>query len=80
MPTILTESGFRLYFFANENNEPPHVHVQYQSAVAKFWIKPIAVAKNLGMTSSELRKAGTMVAKHEKLIEEKWNEFFTSKN
>jgi len=79
MPTILTENGFRLYFFANERNEPPHIHVQYHAAVAKFWIKPVAVAKNMGMNASELRKAGKIVSKHEKLIEEKWNEFFSSK-
>jgi len=77
MPTILREGGFRLYFFANENNEPPHVHVQYQSAVAKFWIKPVAVARNNGMNASELRRAGDLVGKHEDLVKEKWDEFFS---
>jgi len=80
MPTILIENGFRLYFFANENNEPLHVHVQYQAAVAKFWLRPVALANNLGMKASELRKAGNLVRRYEHLIEEKWDEFFSSKN
>jgi hypothetical protein len=72
----LIENGFRLYFFANERNEPAHVHVQYQSAVAKFWIGPVALAANKGMKPADLRAAGDLVRKHEKLIQEKWNEFF----
>ena len=79
MPTILIENGFRLYFFANENNEPPHVHVQYQTAVAKYWLNPVALCKNKGMKPAELKKAGDLVRKHEKLVQEKWNEFFSKK-
>jgi hypothetical protein len=76
LPTILIEDGFRLYFFANESNEPPHVHVQYQQAVAKFWLNPVALGKNKGMKPADLKKAGELVRKHEKLAKEKWNEFF----
>ena len=80
MPTILTQDGFRLYFYANEGNEPAHIHVQYQEAVAKFWILPVGLAKNLGMNSSELRRARKIVDQHELLIEEKWNEFNSRKS
>ena len=27
MPTILRKNGFRFFFYSNERNEPPHVHV-----------------------------------------------------
>lgn len=80
MPTILIENGFRLYFFANERSEPPHVHVQYQAALAKFWLDPVSLAKSKGMKPSDLKKAGDLVRKHEKLIKEKWNEFFGKKS
>lgn len=80
MPTILTEGGFRLYFYANERNEPAHVHVDYQGADAKFWILPVALARNLGMSAGTLGKAETLVIKHEQLIKEKWDEFFSKKN
>lgn len=73
------ERGFRLFFHSNENMEPPHIHVKYQSASAKFWIEPVALARNLGMNVSELRKAGQIVQKHEKLIKEIWNEHLSKK-
>ncbi len=79
MPVVISEDGFRLFFFANEGFEPVHVHVKYGSAVAKFWIKPVRLAKNEGMKALELRKASVLVEKHEKLIQEKWNEFFSKK-
>ena len=77
MPTILREHGFRLFFYSDEKNEPSHVHVQYQSAVAKFWIQPVALAKNNGMNSVELHRAFDLVVKYENLIKEKWNEYFS---
>ncbi len=78
MPTILRENGFRLFFYSDEGNEPPHIHVDYQGGRAKFWINPIALARNLGLAAKDLRQAETLVIKHEQLIKEKWNEFFSS--
>ncbi len=79
MPTIITENGFRLFFYSNERNEPVHVHVDYQEARAKFWIDPVRLARNQGMNAGTLGKAGDLVSKHENLIKEKWNEFFSKK-
>jgi len=79
VPTILTEDGFRLYFFANEGMEPKHVHVQYGGATAKFWINPVVLSKNQGMNASELKRAAKIVSKNEKLIAEKWDEFHSKK-
>jgi hypothetical protein len=36
MPTILREAGFRLFFYSNESNEPPHIHVEKADASAKY--------------------------------------------
>ena len=79
LPTIIIIEGFRLYFFANEDYEPLHVHVQCQSATAKFWLNPVALAYNRGMKPSELRKAGDIVRANSNLVQEKWNEFFSNK-
>ena len=27
MPTVLRINGYQLYFYAEEGNEPPHIHV-----------------------------------------------------
>ncbi len=79
MPTILIQDGFRLFFYANEGSEPAHVHVQYQAGVVKFWITPVAVADNKGMSAKDLKNAFAIVKQNEQLIKEKWNEFFSAK-
>ncbi len=79
MPNIVYEDGYRLFFFSNEGSKPVHVHVQYGSAVAKFWIQPVRLAKNEGLKAMELRRAAVLVEKYENLIQEKWNEFFSKK-
>ena len=79
MPTILRLNGFRLFFYSNEGGKIPHVHVEYQSSVAKFWINPVDLSGNFGMNASELSKAFELVSKHEKQILEEWNAFFSHK-
>ena len=79
MPTILIEMGFRLFFYALEGREPPHAHVEYQNAAAKFWIRPVRLAKNEGMNGRDLARAAKLVRANEDLIEESWNEFFSRK-
>lgn len=36
MPTIHRENGFRFFFFSNENDEEPHIHVEKSGGVAKL--------------------------------------------
>jgi hypothetical protein len=77
MPTVLKIDGFRLFFYSDEGNEPVHIHVQYQSATAKFWItSEVIVANNFGMRASDLSKAAKIVEKNKSLIKDKWNEYF----
>jgi len=38
VPTILRDGPYRFFFFSNEGFEPPHVHVQRDRAIAKFWL------------------------------------------
>lgn len=80
MPTILRVTGYRLYFYANEGKEPPHIHVQYGSRTAKFWLEPVVVANNRGMNAKELKKAAKIVKDHENFIKGKWHAFFSKKN
>jgi hypothetical protein len=38
MPTILIILGWRFFFYANERNEPIHVHCRNGDAEAKYWL------------------------------------------
>jgi hypothetical protein len=48
MPTVLRWSRYRVFFFSNERNEPPHIHVRAADNEAKFWLHDFAVAANAG--------------------------------
>jgi len=38
MPSILQINGWRFFFYANENDEPPHVHVCKGESDCKFFL------------------------------------------
>ncbi len=38
MPTVLRDRGWRLFFSANESQEPIHIHARKGDAECKFWL------------------------------------------
>ncbi len=40
MPTVLYTHGWRLYFYANERHEPPHIHARKGDVECKYWLDP----------------------------------------
>lgn len=38
IPKVLFILGWRLYFYANENNEPIYIHVEKGDMERKYWI------------------------------------------
>lgn len=76
MPTVLRVDGHRFFFYSNEGNEPPHIHVQTAEKYAKFWLQPVQVAEAIGYTSRELRRVQEIVTEHSKLFLEEWHEHF----
>jgi hypothetical protein len=38
MPTILLLLGWRIFFYANEGNEPVHVHCRKGEKECKYWL------------------------------------------
>jgi Domain of unknown function (DUF4160) len=65
-----------VYFYSHEPNEPPHVHVDRDDLSAKFWLKPVALARNLGFKASELRRIQWLLSENEDLLVEKWDARF----
>jgi hypothetical protein len=43
---------------------------------AKFWLAPVALARNLGFNAVELRGILRLVAENEPRLVEAWNEYF----
>lgn len=78
MPTILRIGPYRFYFYSNEKGEPPHIHVQRERFLAKFWLSPVALASSKGFASHELRTIQRHVEENRKLFSEVWNEHISS--
>jgi hypothetical protein len=74
MPTVLRIGRFRFFFFSNEGQEPPHIHVKAGEDEAKFWLDPITLAANHGFNGSELNEIERLVAENRDRLVEAWNE------
>ena len=72
VPTLLRSGPYRVYFYTHEANEPPHVHVDRDDYSAKFWLDPVALARNLGFSPVELRKIQRLVSENRGALLEKW--------
>ncbi len=77
MPTVLRVGRFRFYFFSNEGQEPPHIHVKAGEDEAKFWLAPVHLATNHGFNSSQLNKIQRITTEREETLLEAWHEYFS---
>lgn len=78
MPTILKIGPYRFFFYSNEYDEPPHIHIERDRSVAKFWLSPISLSKSTRFSPREIRKMQELVEEHRDTILEAWNEYFKS--
>ncbi|RIK41307.1 MAG: hypothetical protein DCC55_12365 [Chloroflexi bacterium] len=39
--------GYRFFFYSNERNEPPHMHVWKGGSESKIWLSTLTFASNL---------------------------------
>ena len=76
MPTVARIEGFRFFFFSDERNEPPHIHVESAECYAKFWLEPVMLADSVGFKGSDLTRLRKLVAARAGEFEEKWHEHF----
>ena len=76
MPTVLKTGPYRLYFYSHELNEPPHVHIDRDIQSCKYWLEPVALARNLGFSGRDLRGIEEIIIENEQHFLEAWNEYF----
>jgi hypothetical protein len=76
VPTIKRIGPHRFFFSSSDGGEPPHVHVEYEERVAKFWLDPVALAKTGRLSEHQLRQIGRLVAAHRVEFIEAWHDFF----
>ena len=76
MPTVERWPSHRCYFQSHEPNEPPHVHVDARGCTAKFWLRPVTLARNIGFTAKELAELLGHVRQRQTAFEDAWHGHF----
>jgi hypothetical protein len=76
MPNVLRTGPYRVYFYSHELGEPPHVHVDRDERSAKFWVGPVALARNLGFPAHELTTIQKILEQHEQQLLDAWHDYF----
>ena len=73
MPTILRIGPYRFHFYSREDNEPAHIHIARDDLEAKFWLEPVALARNFGFPGAELNRLAELVEINKVTLIESWN-------
>jgi hypothetical protein len=76
VPTVARVGPYRFFFYGNEGTEPAHIDVQRERHVAKFWLRPLALASASGFAGHELRRIHRLVDENREHFEEAWHAFF----
>jgi hypothetical protein len=75
-PTVHQEGPYAFRFYSADRNEPPHVHVWRDDCRAKFWLKPILIARSRGFSQNELNEIEKLVIQNQAKLLEAWHDYF----
>ena len=78
MPTVLEIGPYSFVFFSSDEREPLHIHVKREKQIAKFWLKPITLAKNRGFKDHELNQIIRLVEENQDRLIEGWYDHFNA--
>jgi hypothetical protein len=76
VPTVLRIGRFRFFFYSNESQEPPHIHVKAGEDEAKFWLDPIRLAANYGFRGRDLSEIERLIQTHHEQLLGAWHDYF----
>ena len=80
MPTVLRVGPYRFHFYSREPGEPPHIHVARDDNEAKFWLQPLALARNYGFPTHEINELAQIVRQHLDVLNQKWSDYHGTKS
>ena len=78
MPTVLRVGPYRFFFYASDFDEPPHIHIECEDKIAKFWLDPIRLNRSGGFSRKEIGQIQKIIQEHQNNLAEAWNEYFGS--
>ena len=79
MPTILVLLGWRFFFYANEGDEPIHVHCRKGGVECKYWLDvdnfDIQEAYSYEMSARDKKQVRQIIFQHFDYITDQWRDF-----
>lgn len=79
MPTVLMMAGWRLFFYANEGNEPIHIHCRKGERECKYWLDrerfDLEEVYAYNLSPRDRRDIKKIIFEHFEYIEQRWEEF-----
>ncbi len=76
MPTVLRWNGYRFFFYSNEGQEPPHIHVIKGGGEAKIWLEDLRTQYAHGFSPRDLRGILSKVEDERKMFMDAWKVYF----
>lgn len=83
LPSLFMVSGYKVYFWSNENNDPIHVHVSKGKPTSngtKIWLTKtggcILASNGSGISKRELNELMEFISAQFFLICAEWKKFF----
>ena len=77
MPTVKIIGPYRFFFYSGDRNEPPHVHVERDNQIAKFWLQPVRLQNSGRFKSKELNRIQKLIEENQIEFLEVWDEYFS---
>jgi len=74
------EAGFRFFFLSYDCIEPPHVHVDGEDGVAKFWLGPPVVHESSTYSAHRLGKVAKIVVQRAEDFRQRWEDHCAQAN
>ena len=76
MPTVLRIAGFRFFFYSKEGTEPPHIHIEQDDDVTKFWLEPVELASSYSFSAREINQIRKLVVENQAQLLKAWHDYF----
>jgi hypothetical protein len=76
MPTVFQVRPYRLFFYSADGGEPPHIHIERDDRIAKYWLSPVRLGRSSGFSARDLRDIERIVAERETALLEAWHDYF----
>jgi len=76
MPTIIRMGPYRFFFYAGDRDESPHIHVERDDKIGKFWLEPVRLQYSGGFNRTEISRIQKIIQKNQIQLMEGWHDYF----